>query len=50
MIISLLYLHVLGESVDVASLADTVPVMLVVSHVEEGWQVARSSDVATRGD
>ena len=35
MIISLLYLHYLGEAVDVAD----IPVMLVVGHVE-GRQVA----------
>ena len=44
MIISLLYLHYLGEAVDVAD----IPVMLVVGHVE-GRQVTRCSDVATRG-
>ena len=44
MMISLLYLHVLGETVDVAD----IPVMIVVGHVE-GRQVARGSDVATRG-
>ncbi len=44
MIISLLDLHVLGEAVDVAD----IPVMIVVGHVE-GRQVARGSDVATRG-
>jgi hypothetical protein len=42
--ISLLYLHVLGEAVDVAD----IPVMIVVGHVE-GWQFARGSDLATRG-
>ena len=41
MIISLLYLHYLGEAVDVAD----IPVMLVVGHVE-GRRVARSSDHA----
>jgi hypothetical protein len=44
MIISLLYLHYLGEAVDVAD----IPAILVVGHVEGRW-VARSSDVATRG-
>jgi hypothetical protein len=44
MIISLLYLHVLGEAVDVAD----IPVMIIVGHVE-GRRAARSSDVATRG-
>ena len=44
MIISQLYLHYLGEAVDVAD----IPVMLVVGHVE-GRRVARSSDVTTRG-
>jgi hypothetical protein len=44
MIISLLYLHYLGEAVEVAD----IPVILVVGHVE-GRRVARSSDVATRG-
>jgi hypothetical protein len=39
MTISLLYLHVLGEAVDVAD----IPVMIVVG------QVSRGSDVATRG-
>ena len=43
-IISLLYLHYLGEAVNVAD----IPVMLVVGHVE-GRRVARSSDLATRG-
>jgi len=42
MMISLLYLPVLGETVDVADL----PVMIVVGHVE-GRQVSRGSDVAT---
>ena len=40
MMISLLYLHYLGEAVDVAD----IPAMLVVGHVE-GRQVARGSDV-----
>jgi hypothetical protein len=44
MIRSLLNLHLLGEAVDVAD----IPVMIVVGHVE-GRQVARGSDVATRG-
>jgi hypothetical protein len=44
MMISLLYLHVLGEAVDVAD----IPVIIVVGHVE-GRQVARGSDLATRG-
>jgi len=44
MIISLLYLHYLGEAVDVVD----IPVMLVVGHVEER-RVARISNVATRG-
>ena len=44
MIISLLYLHVLVEAVDVAD----IPVMIIVGHVE-GRQVTRCSDVATRG-
>ena len=44
MIISLLYLHVLGEAVEVAD----IPVMIVVGHVN-GLQVARGNDVATRG-
>ena len=44
MIISLLYLHFLGEAVDVAD----IPVILVVGHVE-GRQCAKGSDVATRG-
>jgi hypothetical protein len=44
MIISLLYLHYLGEAVDMAD----IPAMLVVAHVE-GRRVARSSNVATRG-
>jgi hypothetical protein len=44
MIISLLYLHCLGEAVDVAD----IPVRLVVGHAE-GRQVARGRDVATRG-
>jgi hypothetical protein len=44
MITSLLYLHYLGEAVDVPD----IPAMLVVGHVE-GRQVARGSDVATRG-
>jgi hypothetical protein len=44
MIKSLLYLHYLGEAVDVADF----PVMLVIGHVE-GRRVARSSDVATSG-
>ena len=43
MIISLLYLHVLGEAVDVAD----IPVMIIVGHVE-GRRAARGSDVATR--
>ncbi len=43
MIISLLYLHYLGEAVDEVD----IPFMLVVGHVE-GRRVARSSDVATR--
>jgi hypothetical protein len=43
MIISLLYLHVLGEAVDVAD----IPVMIIVGHVE-GGRSARG-DVATRG-
>jgi hypothetical protein len=43
-IISLLYLHYLGEAVDVADIL----VMLVVGHVE-GRQVARGSNVATTG-
>ena len=44
MIISLLYLHVLGEAVDVAD----IPVMIIVGHVE-GRRAARDSDVATHG-
>jgi len=44
MITSLLYLHYLGEAVDVVD----IPIMLVIGHVE-GRRVARSSDVATRG-
>jgi hypothetical protein len=44
MVISLLDVHVLGEAVDVAD----IPVMIVVGHVE-GRQVARGTDVATRG-
>jgi hypothetical protein len=44
MIRSLFYRHYLGEGVDVAG----IPVMLVVGHVD-GRQVARCSDVATRG-
>jgi hypothetical protein len=44
MIISLFYLHYLGEAVNVAD----IPVMLVVDHVE-GRQFARGIDVATRG-
>jgi hypothetical protein len=43
MIISLLYLHFLGEAVDVAD----IPVMLVVGHVE-GRQVERGSDAWRR--
>ena len=39
-----IYLHYLGEAVDVAD----IPVMLVVGP-GEGRQVARGSDVATRG-
>jgi hypothetical protein len=44
MIISLLYLHVLGEAMDVAD----IPVMIVVGYVE-GRQVARGRDVSTLG-
>ena len=44
MMISLFYLHFLGEAVDVAD----SPVILVVGHVE-GRQVERGSEVATRG-
>ena len=44
MITSLLCRQYLGKGVDVAG----IPVMLVVGHVE-GRQVARCSDVATRG-
>jgi hypothetical protein len=44
MIKSLLYLHVLGEAVDVAD----IPVMIIVGHVE-GRRAARGGDVATRG-
>ena len=48
MIISLLYLHYLGEAVNVADCHTDISVMLVVGHVE-GRQVARGSVVATRG-
>ena len=45
MMISLFYLHYLGNAVDVAD----IPVMLVAVGPVEGRQVERGSEVATRG-